>query len=175
MKKIAILVCAVCMSCTALYAQNRAQTAKPADRMEKCTKVANRLADKLQLDDRTQQWFVPLYAAYQDTLMGIRRTYRMGKPAGKGQGKQAGVCALNDAEALQCVENALKRDELTLKVKRDYYAQFKKQLTPQQLVRIFCTPQRKPNQGKRPAQGQRGHGHHQQGHGAGWQQTPDFD
>ena len=114
------------MSCTALYAQNRAQTAKPADRMEKCTKVANRLTDKLQLDDRTQQWFVPLYAAYRDTLMGIRRTYRMGKPAGKGQGKQAGVCALNDAEALQCVENALKRDELTLKVKRDYYVQFKK-------------------------------------------------
>lgn len=62
-----------------------------------------------------------------------------------------------------------------LKVKRDYYAQFKKQLTPQQLVSIFCTPQRKPNQGKRPAQGQRGHGHHQQGHGGGWQQTPDFD
>ena len=142
-----------------LHELHRALRAKPCADCQTCrpygTKVANRLADKLQLDDRTQQWFVPLYAAYQDTLMGIRRTYRMGKPAGKGQGKQAGVCALNDAEALQCVENALKRDELTLKVKRDYYAQFKKQLTPQQ--------------------GQRGHGHHQQGHGAGWQQTPDFD
>lgn len=179
MKKIAIFVFAALMGCTTMQAQNRAKAGQPVNRLEKCTKVANRVADKLKLDDRTQEWFVPLYAAYQDTLIGIRRSCRMAKPAGNKKGQQAGLASLNDAEALQCVENSLKRDELTLKVKRDYYAQFKKKLTPQQLASIFCTSQARPGQrqrpqGKRP-QGQRGFGYHHRGDGAGWQQNADFD
>lgn len=164
MKKIAIFAFAALMGGSVMNAQQNKTTQKKVDRKEFCTQKANRLADRMKLDDKTQEWFVPLYAAYQDTLIGIRRSHRM-------MGKQkmgAGRTGLTDAEATACVENALKRDELTLKVKREYYAKLKKHLTPQQMVGLFCTKQAKTGQNYRGKGGKayknaphrgKGHGH----------------
>ena len=133
------------------------QDKKGGDRTEMRTKMATRMANELKLDDKTQAWFIPLYAEYQDTLRSVRREFTM-KPApeqlkpkadkdkeqtDKKDNKKAPK-ALTDAEAQKMIDNTFAREERELSLKRAYYDKFKAKLTPQQLVTIFC---RKPQQG----------------------------
>lgn len=135
------------------------------DRTEMRTKMATRMANELKLDDNTQAWFIPLYAEYQDTLRSVRRKFAI-KPApellkpkadndkektDKKNSKKAPK-ALTDAEAQQMIDNTFAREERTLSLKRAYYDKFKAKLTPQQLVTLFC----KPNRGTAPGRQQFG-------------------
>lgn len=109
------------------------------DRKELSTRMATRQAKELKLDEKTQEWFIPLYVEYQDTLRAVRRE-GMQRPTNNGQkaDKQKKQKAqLSDAEALQRIEKIFDAEEKTLVLKRAYYKLFKEKLTPQQLLSIF--------------------------------------
>lgn len=142
------------------------QNKKDCDRTEMRTKMATRMANELKLDDKTQAWFIPLYAEYQDTLRSVRREFAI-KPApellkpkadndkeqtDKKDCKKAPK-ALTDAEAQQMIDNTFAREERTLSLKRAYYEKFKAKLTPQQLVTLFCS---KPDRDAAPGRQQFG-------------------
>lgn len=113
--------------------------------------MATGMAKRLKLDSETTAWFVPIYAAYQDTLASLRKTVR---PAKKNS-------ELTELEALQAIENSFKAAEDEVALKRTFLEVFKEKLTPQQLAAIFVQPMRErgdrmPPQGARPMRGQGG-------------------
>lgn len=151
------------------------------DSKERLTKQATRMASELKLDDKTQAWFIPLYAEYQDTLRSLRRPVEMrvqskkGKACKQGQASDAngqapdvkgetpqaklGRLQFTDAEALQRIEENFSRTEREVALKRVYMARFQEKLTPQQLFVIFCrsSMQQRPQKG-RPQGGMQGGG-----------------
>lgn len=151
------------------------------DSKERLTKQATRMASELKLDDKTQAWFIPLYAEYQDTLRSLHRPAEMciqskkGKACKQGQASDAkgqapdvkgetpqaklGRLQLTDAEALQRIEENFSRTEREVALKRVYMARFQEKLTPQQLFAIFCrsSMQQRPQKG-RPQGGMQGGG-----------------
>lgn len=138
-----LLAAFLCVGLTAQAQENnrdRTPGAKPS--MEQ---MAANMARRLKLDSGTTEWFIPVYAAYQDTLASLRRTARPVK-------KNAGM---SEAEALQAIENAFKAAENEVALKRTFLPLLKERLTPQQLVAIFVQPMRErgdrmPQQGQRP-------------------------
>lgn len=70
-KYLVIALCALLSGASAQAQQANDKAPKAATTcVERQTVRANRMAARLQLDDKTQRWFVPLYVAYQDTLQG---------------------------------------------------------------------------------------------------------
>ena len=145
------------------------QNKQYGDRTEMRTKMATRMANELKLDDNTQAWFIPLYAEYQDTLRSVRREFTI-KPApellkpkadndkeqtDKKDCKKAPK-ALTDTEAQQMIDNTFAREERLLSLKRAYYDKFKAKLTPQQLVTLFCKPNRNTAPGRQQFGGRQG-------------------
>lgn len=151
------------------------------DSKERLTKQATRMASELKLDDKTQAWFIPLYAEYQDTLRSLRRPVEMRVQSKKGKACKQGLASdangqapdvkgktpqaklgrlqLTDAEALQRIEENFSRTEREVALKRVYMARFQEKLTPQQLFVIFCrsSMQQRPQKG-RPQGGMHGGG-----------------
>ena len=151
------------------------------DSKERLTKQATRMASELKLDDKTQAWFIPLYAEYQDTLRSLRRPVEMHAQSKKGKACKQGLASdangqapdvkgktpqaklgrlqLTDAEALQRIEENFSRTEREVALKRVYMARFQEKLTPQQLFVIFCrsSMQQRPQKG-RPQGGMQGGG-----------------
>lgn len=126
--------------------------AQMPDRKEMSAKHAERVAQQLKLDDKTKEWFLPIYVEYQDTLQALNRPQQ---PAEKKKKKET----LTDEEALAKVESTFATEESRTALRRAYYARFKEKLTPQQLVTIFCDQNRMPfrpmgnrgnNRGQRP-------------------------
>lgn len=145
------------------------QNRKDGDRTEMRTKMATRMANELKLDDKTQAWFIPLYTEYQDTLRSVRREFAF-KPApellkpkadndkektDKKDSKKAPK-VLTDAEAQQMIDNTFAREERLLTLKRAYYDKFKAKLTLQQLVTLFCKPNRNTAPGRQQFGGRQG-------------------
>lgn len=151
------------------------------DSKERLTKQTTRMASELKLDDKTQAWFIPLYAEYQDTLRSLRRPVEMRVQSKKGKACKQGLASdangqapdvkgktpqaklgrlqLTDAEALQRIEENFSRTEREVALKRVYMARFQEKLTPQQLFVIFCrsSMQQRPQKG-RPQGGMQGGG-----------------
>lgn len=151
------------------------------DSKERLTKQATRMASELKLDDKTQAWFIPLYAEYQDTLRSLRRPVEMRAQSKKGKACKQGLASdangqapdvkgetpqaklgrlqFTDAEALQRIEENFSRTEREVALKRVYMARFQEKLTPQQLLVIFCrsSMQQRPQKG-RPQGGMQGGG-----------------
>lgn len=145
------------------------QNKQYGDRTEMRTKMATRMANELKLDDNTQAWFIPLYTEYQDTLRSVRREFAI-KPApellkpkadndkektDKKNSKKAPK-VLTDAEAQQMIDNTFAREERILSLKRAYYDKFKAKLTLQQLVTLFCKPNRNTAPGRQQFGGRQG-------------------
>lgn len=144
------------------------------DSKERLTKQATRMASELKLDDKTQAWFIPLYAEYQDTLRSLRRPVEMRAQSKKGKARKQGQAPdvkgetpqaklgrlqLTDAEALQRIEENFSRTEREVALKRVYMARFQEKLTPQQLFVIFCrSSMQQRSQKERPQGGMQGGG-----------------
>ncbi|MEE1415495.1 MAG: hypothetical protein U0J92_08525 [Prevotellamassilia sp.] len=151
------------------------------DSKERLTKQATRMASELKLDDKTQAWFIPLYAEYQDTLRSLRRPVEMRVQSKKGKACKQGLASdansqapdvkgktpqaklgrlqLTDAEALQRIEENFSRTEREVALKRVYMARFQEKLTPQQLFVIFCrSSMQQRSQKGRPQGGMQGGG-----------------
>ena len=129
----------------------------PRDRKEASLKRAERMASRLKLEGETKQWFVPLYAEYQDTLAAVARSARPARAEGEGKRR----AELTDMEAIETPARMFSAEEQTLALRREYFTRMKDRLTPQQLVVVFerggfdgqPRPQQRPD-GRRPDGGQ---------------------
>lgn len=138
MKRTLILMLAAGLFTANMQAQKAKESKKEVCTQQECVdkskKMAVRLADALKLDDKTQDWFVPIYAEYQDSLRSLRR---LARPVNE-IGQKADLNALTDAQAVALVESTLMVSEKETALKRVCYQQLRKRLTPQQLVTVFC-------------------------------------
>lgn len=137
---IALLVALTLGSGVTMSARDKKSSgAAPTDKKEMTTRMATRKATELKLDDKTQTWFVPLYAEYQDTLMSVKRAAmpRMQANGEKTDKQNKEPKKITDEEALKRIETLFDNEEKELKIKRAYYARFKEKLTPQQLLSLF--------------------------------------
>jgi len=106
---------------------------------------AERLAQDFELKDEAQAKFIATYTEYQRVLMAVQST-----PQQMGNRQQAqDPKKMTDEEATAQIDQAFARQEEQIKVMqqrlivdRAYYEEFKKTLTPQQLVQIFGRQQR---------------------------------
>ena len=156
MKRFFLLLLAVftlTLGASAQQADKKQKGDSSKDRKERTLKRAERMAGRLKLDKETQQWFVPLYAEYQDTLAAVAR---MGRPArAEGEGKKR--AEMTEMEAIERLARMFGAEEQTLALRREYFTRMKDRLTPQQLVVVFerngfegqPRPQQRPG-GQRP-------------------------
>lgn len=138
MKRTLIVMLAAALFTANMQAQKAKENTKEQstqqESVDRSKKMAVRLADALKLDDKTQDWFVPIYAEYQDSLRSLRR---LARPVNE-IGQKADLNTLTDAQAVALVESTLMVDEKETALKRACYEQLRQRLTPQQLVSIFC-------------------------------------
>ncbi len=150
------LVCAGTVS-----AQDDKNEGRKFDRSEMANKMAERMADKLELKDDAKTAFVNTYKQYQTELHGVFKNADKAKgekPADKTKDKKErkGKKELTDAEATAQIQEIFSRQEEAisqmqkrLEVQKKYYATFAKTLTPQQLLEIFGQQHRGPQMGHR--------------------------
>lgn len=133
MKKTLFLI--MLLLCTSLTVSaekkkgERSNEDREAQRKEMVLRQANSLAERMNLDGTTAEWFVPLYQEYSQALQDVR------KDAMPDKDKK--IDELSDLDAEQMILDNFKAEEQQVAVKRAYYNRFKERLTAQQLVKVF--------------------------------------
>lgn len=125
MKKITfIAVCTMLLVSLTASAQNEARFA------EMQTRMANRLAKNMKLDEVATEQFAALYGEYMKARMAA---------AGEQTGRRERVDVENitDEKAIELIEKNFKTREAQLAVDREYYAKFTRIITPAQAAQIF--------------------------------------
>lgn len=98
---------------------------------EMFSRMANRLAKNMKLEDSAKDQFTALYIEYQTARM---------KAAGQDgqQGNQrVDLDNITDEEATALIEKTFKTQEAQLAVDREYYTKFIKVITPAQAAQVF--------------------------------------
>lgn len=94
---------------------------------------AERMASTLMLDDKTEADFIALYEQYLTDMKNCRDQYReeVAKPERKDNSP------LTDEEIVERIEKRFDQQRQLLDIREKYYKDFKKMLTPKQLLRVF--------------------------------------
>lgn len=113
-------------------------------------KQTNQMIRTLMLDDATAAKFAPVYENYLKELRDCRMMNRKPKPAGQEAGK-GGIkpksdAVLTDAEVERQIEARFAQSRKILDVREKYYKEFRKILSPKQIMKIYQTE--KSNAGK---------------------------
>lgn len=140
MKRITFILLFFAAFTVAAFAQRPANGTRPAnvDSKEVMQRRAERVAKKMDLEDGKKEWFVALYAEYQDTLRATRQAYRpQGSRAGNKQKSERKQQNLSTEAAQKELDQIFQLEERLLALKRAYLARFSEQLTPQQMLHIF--------------------------------------
>lgn len=127
MKKIFFLfVFALTLGAMNSVAQDKQADLTPEQRMERHTE---RMARKLNLDDKTAAKFNDVYKRYLTEMQGVRDKFQPLRPEG---GK-----SLTDEQVEQNLLNRFARSRAILDVREKYYREFRKVLNVRQLDRIY--------------------------------------
>lgn len=110
---------------------------------------AEHMASTLMLDEKSEAKFVMLYAQYLKELKECRERYREEAPRPEREKLREPREPLTDAEIEKRIENRFNRQRQMLDIREKYYKDFKKMLTPKQLLKVF--------EGNRPAVGSHRH------------------
>lgn len=174
-RNIFLLLFALTMGISASAQQDSDANDRRKSQTERFERRATRMADNLKLDDKTQAWFVPLYAEYQQELSEANRIGRPAPQAPAATDRQADkkdgkdkkdkkskkadksrqMKQMTDAEALSFIEGGFDRAEKRVAIQRSYFAKMKSKLTPQQLLTVFGRQAEGPQMGdgqRRPQQ-----------------------
>lgn len=95
---------------------------------------AERMASALMLDDKTEADFIVLYKQYLTDMKSCREQYR--EKVSKTERKD-NDSPLTDEKIVERIEKRFDQQRQLLNVREKYYKDFKKMLTPKQLLRIF--------------------------------------
>lgn len=109
-----------------------AQEKKPANKQRVKEIQCSQVATLLMLDDATAARFMPVYEQYLKDLRGT-------KPAAPVKERVKGEPAkpLTDAEVEQSIKNRFAHSRKMLDVREKYYTEFRKMLTPKQVLKIY--------------------------------------
>ncbi len=131
---------------------------------------ANQMVKTLMLDDATAAKFVPVYESYLKELRECRmmnRTPRGKKAEGISNGNAGAKPGMRPAMTDAQIENQIKeqfaQSRKMLDIREKYYNEFRKILTPKQIMKIYQTERRNADKFKkefnRRKQGKPGQGH----------------
>lgn len=111
--------------------------ATPAMAQEKTKAPAQRAAHISQilcLDDATAAQFCTLYAQYSQEMRAARQKYARTKPQ---KSKDGGSTPLTDEQVKANIEKSLALSQAILDIRKKYYTEFLKILTPRQIERLY--------------------------------------
>ncbi len=125
--KYLLLLAAICCSLS-IQAQakgSKTQRTKPSQ-TEMAQKQATRIANELGFTDGTRDRFIATFVNCQQELWNLRKGQR---PKKAGQ--------LTDEQADSVVKARFDFSERTLELRRKYYAEYRKFLTPRQILQVY--------------------------------------
>lgn len=96
---------------------------------------AIRLSQSLGLDDATTARFIPLYNQYRDEMQQARKKYHRVRPEKREDGKEK--TPLTDEQIKKNIENSFALSQSILDIRKSYYKEFLKILTPRQIQRMY--------------------------------------
>lgn len=124
---------------------------------------ANQMVKTLMLDDATAAKFTPVYENYLKELRECRMMNHKPrtKPA-NAEAKQAPKPVQTDAEVEKQIKDRFAQSRKILDVREKYYNEFRKMLSPKQIMKIYQTEKSNANKFKKEYDRRRGQ---KQGHG----------
>lgn len=133
------------------------------NRGEMIQRIADRMAQQMNLSTEKAETFKVLYIDYQTAR------YNAANPKGENENEQrVDVTKLTDEQATELIQKQFATQEAQLKVDKEFYPKFLEILTPAQTARVFL-PQRNNNNGQRQqGGGMRGNGGGRQGGNGGF-------
>ncbi len=116
-------------------------------------KQANQMIRTLMLDDATATKFAPVYENYLKELRDCRMINHKSKPViqeiGKEGIKPKSNAILTDAEVEQQIEARFAQSRKILDIRERYYKEFRKMLSPKQIMKIYQTEKSNANKFKK--------------------------
>ena len=96
MKKLIFVLCAFLALGVSANAQSddKKKLKEKMERSEQVQRRAEKMAERMKLDDATRAWFTPIFVEYSDTL---RKAMRLSRPKAEGKKEKS----LTDEEVLQ--------------------------------------------------------------------------
>lgn len=125
-KIIRTLLLAVMMTacCVTTNAQNKGK--QRISREQLAETQARHIAQQLAFDDKTTAKFVDTYSRCQKEVWSLAPRKRVGKGASK-----------NDRETEEAIEERFDRSQKLLDIRKKYYKEYSKFLTPKQIQRVY--------------------------------------
>lgn len=127
MRRLMTAVCFALLAGGMTFAQERGRNPQRPWNPEK---VAQRMADKLMLDDEKAAQFIPLYQEYMQKLGECRMRQQDVKAS----------ASLSDQEIDEQILACFAAQEKRLDVQKAYYGKFKKVLTMRQVQQLYDRP-----------------------------------
>lgn len=129
---LALAVALMAFSASPAWAQKKDNSGKTPE--QKTAVHAAHMAVILDLDDAHTARFTTLYTKYVAEVRDARKKYAKIRPKKKGEGKPA---PLTDQQVKANIENQFALSQSILDIRRKYYAEYSKFLTPRQIEHIY--------------------------------------
>ena len=111
---------------------------------------ANQMVTTLMLDDATAAKFTPVYEKYLKDLSECRMMNRRERPRNNNaEATPATKPVLTDAEIEKQIKDQFAQSRKILDVREKYYDEFRKILSPKQIMKIYRTEQNNANKLKK--------------------------
>ena len=166
-----------------IYAQQNPQGGQRQNRKEQVGKQAKqrprteqmvqmqstRIANELMLDDANAAKFKDIYQSYQKDLQAVRQKFHPKKQEQSEKPQMKERKELTDQEVEERILNQMKEQKEMLNVKENYYAKFRKVLSPKQIQKVYAQGNRSrfgmrnPNGNRRMQMSRRGFQNRQMG------------
>lgn len=166
-----------------IYAQQNPQGGQRQNRKEQVGKQAKqrpsaeqmvqmqstRIANELMLDDANAAKFKDIYQSYQKDLQAVRQKFHPKKQEQSEKPQMKERKELTDQEVEERILNQMKEQKEMLNVKENYYAKFRKVLSPKQIQKVYAQGNRgrfgmrNPNGNRRMQMSRRGFQNRQMG------------
>jgi hypothetical protein len=142
-----IVVILLSGSMTTMWAQNTQPKAGrqglTAEQIQK--RQCDQMVNALMLDDATSAKFVPIYEQYLNDMKNCRKMGRTAKGAQYRNNNQN----MTDAEIDQMIRDRFKQSRKMLDIRESYYSQFRKVLTPKQMLKMYGTERNNMDKAKK--------------------------
>ena len=158
-KFIYLLMATLLMGSQTLSAQNK----NNKDNKERPTpeqmvqRQANQMVKTLMLDDATAAKFTPVYENYLKELRDCRMMNRKGRTKDKSaEARQTPKPVPTDAEIEKQIKDQFAQSRKILDVREKYYNEFRKILSPKQIMKIYQTEKSNANKFRKEFDRRRG-------------------
>lgn len=159
-----------------IYAQQNPQGGQRQNKKEQVGRLAKqrlsaeqmvqmqstRLANELMLDDANAAKFKDIYQSYQKDIQAVRQKFHPKKQEQSEKPQTKERKEMTDQEVEERILNQMKEQKEMLNVKENYYAKFRKVLSPKQIQKVYAQGNRggfgmrSPNGNRRMQMSRRG-------------------